>query len=156
MAGNLSNTAEEKILLSSVGKAASSWPPTGVWCALFTAAPSDTAFGTEVSGTGYARVQVTSSTTISVFGTYDSTTGSIKNNGTYNASTTLSSGGSGIITFATAQASWGTVTHVALLDSSTGTAASNVIWYGQLTTPKTVNNGDTVSFAASDLVLSLD
>ena len=31
----------------------------GVWVALFTAAPSDSAAGTEVSGSGYTRINVT-------------------------------------------------------------------------------------------------
>lgn len=156
MAGNLSDYAEEKILLSSVGKTASSWPPTDVWIALYSVTPGDATAGTEITGTGYARVKVTSSTTTtgSVFGSY--LTGQIKNNNTQNATSAglgTAGAGTGTITFPQATASWGTVNGVALVTAST---AGSVIWYGDLSSPKTVNSGDTVSFAAGDLVLSLD
>lgn len=153
MAGNLSNWAEENILKLSVGKAA--WTNTNVYAALYTTAPGDSTSGTEVSGTGYARVQVSNGTN-SVFGntyTSGSSTG-IKNDGTYNATSSgLAGSGSGIITFPQATASWGVVTAVALLDNSTG---GNIIWYGTLTNSKTVDANDTVSFAAGDLQLTID
>lgn len=154
MAGNLSNYAEEKILELSVGKNA--WSKPLVWAALYTTAPTDTTSGTEVSGGSYARVPVSDATN-SVFGEADvSPSGSavIKNNGTYNATSAgLSSSGSGIITFPQSSAAWGTVVAVALVDAAT---AGNIIWYGTLTNSKVVDQNDTVSFAASDLQLSID
>lgn len=165
MPGNLSDYAEKKILDHSVGKA--SWlMPTTVYCALYTTTPTDstaTSSTGEVSttSTGYARVLVSNSsgtgTQGSVFSSADSSTAgaaTIKNNHTYNATSAgLSASGSGIITFPTATAAWGSVVAVALVDAAT---AGNILWYGTLTVAKTVANGDTVSFAAGDLVLSLD
>lgn len=149
MAGNLSNYAENKILELSTGKTA--WSKPSVWAALYTTAPTDAGGGTEVSGGSYVRVPVADASN-SVWGT--AANGGITNNGTYNATSAgLSSSGSGIITFPKATASWGTVTAVALVDASTG---GNVLWYGELTNSKTIDIDDTVSFAASDLQLSLD
>lgn len=54
------------------------------------------------------------------------------------------------ITFPTATASWGTVTHVAILDSATY-GAGNMLFYGALDVAKTVNVGDTFKFAIGDL-----
>ena len=52
------------------------------------------------------------------------------------------------ITFTTATASWGTITHVALLDASTG---GNVIMHSALDANKTVASGDTFKINAGDL-----
>jgi hypothetical protein len=149
MAGNLSNYAENKILEVSTGKTA--WTKPAVWAALFTVAPTDSTGGTEVAGGSYVRVQVADASN-SVWGT--ASAGSITNNGTYSTSGAgLASSGNGTITFPKATASWGTVVAVALLDAST---SGNVLWYGELTNPKTIDIDDTVSFAPSDLQLSLD
>jgi len=156
MAGNLSNEAENKILEHSTGKTA--WSKPTVYLALFTSAPTDSTTGTEVSGGGYNRVIVSDGTN-SVFGAAGS--GQITNNGTYNNSTgsntTLTSSGTGVISFAPASASWGVVTSVALVSSaSAALTTSDIIWYGTLTSSKTVDSGDTFQFAASSLTLSLD
>lgn len=150
MAGNLSNYAENKILELSTGKTA--WSKPEVWVGLYTTAPTDSTGGTEVSGGSYTRIKV-SDTTNSVFGT--ASAGSIANNGSFNSSSssTLTGSGTGVITFPKATASWGTINAVALLDAST---SGNVLWYGELTNPKTIDIDDTVSFAANDLQLSLD
>lgn len=52
------------------------------------------------------------------------------------------------ITFPTATASWGTITHVALIDALT---AGNVIMHSALDASKTVNDGDTFKINAGDL-----
>lgn len=134
MAGNLSDAAENKILDHSVGK--TSWTMPTVYVALFTTAPTDSTFGTEVSGGSYARVATTGSS--------------------WNAAAAGTTSNATALIFPTATASWGTVTAVALLDSNSGTAASNVIWYGTLTSNKTVDTGDTFQFAAGALTLSLN
>lgn len=90
---------------------------------------------TEPSGGSYARV-ATSGTT---WGTAAS--GSITN--------------STAITFPAATADWASgsnLTYVVLYDAST---AGNMIAYGALSTAKNVLNGDTVSFSASSLTVSL-
>lgn len=118
--------------------------PTTVYIALFTAAPSDAGGGTEVTGGAYARVQVGPSLTAW--------------NGTHGNTTGVSSGTGGLtdnaadITFTTATASWGVVTHVAIMDAVTG---GNVLFHGALTASKTVDNGDTFKFNAGDLDITL-
>ena len=52
------------------------------------------------------------------------------------------------ITFPTATASWGTVTHVALMDAIT---AGNVIMHSALDASKAVGSGDTFKINAGDL-----
>lgn len=117
---------------------------TTLYVALLTAAPSDSGGGTEVSGNGYARVSVTSSLT-NWAGTQST------------GSTTASSGtggqtsNNGAITFPTPSATWGTVTHFAIYDAATG---GNLLFYGALTIPKTVNQSDTVSFPAGSLAVT--
>lgn len=121
-------------------------PPAGLHMGLLTAAPSDSAAGTEVSGNNYARVNLAPSLT-NWAGTQAA------------ASTTASTGTSGTtsnnsaINFPTPSATWGTVTHFAIYDAST---AGNMLFYGALTTSKTINSGDTVSFAAAALTVQID
>lgn len=122
-------------------------PPANVYVALFTAAPSDTGGGTEVSGGSYARVEVASS---------------LANwSGTQAAGSTTASSGTGgttsnnaTITFPAPTASWGTITHMGIFDAATD---GNLLAYGALTTSKNVNNGDAApSFAAAALTIQLD
>lgn len=120
--------------------------PTTVYIALFTAAPSDTGGGTEVSGGSYARVQVGPSDT-----TWNATQGG--------APAAASSGTGGqtanasAITFPTPSANWGVITHFAIMDAST---AGNFLLWGALGTAKTVNNGDPApSFIAGALTVTL-
>lgn len=133
MAGNLSNYAENKVLEHSVGK--STWTTPSCYVALYTVAPTDSTSGTEVStsGTAYSRQQLLSTDWGSA------SNGSI---------TTTSD-----VTFSTATASWGTVVAAAIVDAST---SGNIIWYGTLTSNKTVDSGDTFKITAGNLTLSLD
>jgi hypothetical protein len=70
------------------------------------------------------------------------------------------SGGNGLtsnssaITFNQASGSWGTITHIAIVDTATH-GAGNVLFHGALTVSKTVNNGDTFSFQIGDLQITL-
>ena len=59
------------------------------------------------------------------------------------------------INFATPSGSWGTVTHFAIIDSATH-GAGNVILSGALTASRSIQSGDTVSFPAGDLDVTLD
>lgn len=109
------------------------------YVALFTAAPGETGGGTEVSGGAYARVLVNPNSGIAP---------------KWNLA--VADGGSGgylvdnanDITFPTATANWGTVTHVATKDAA---AAGNFLHYGALTASKTVNTDDIFKFAAGAL-----
>lgn len=56
------------------------------------------------------------------------------------------------VTFPAATASWGEITHVAVLDAATG---GNVLFYGAVTTPKTIESGDTFQVSAGNLTISL-
>ena len=131
----------ENKLVDQLFRAQSAPATSTLYVALYTAAPSDTGGGTEVTGGSYARVAVTSSLANWA--------------GTQSAgSTTVSSGTSGAtsnnnsITFPTPTATWGTVTHFAIYDATSG---GNELFWGALTIAKTVNPGDTVSFPAASL-----
>ena len=56
------------------------------------------------------------------------------------------------ITFPTATASWGTITHVALMDAIT---AGNVLMHSILDASKTVGSGDTFKISAGDLDVTI-
>ena len=58
------------------------------------------------------------------------------------------------ITFPTATASWGTVTSVAIMDSTTEDDG-NVLFYDNTMTDQAVGSGDTVSFAISALDIEM-
>lgn len=127
--------------------AAAGTGPTNLYVGLLTAAPSDAGGGTEVTGGSYARVTVASSLANWA--------------GTQGAGTTVASSGTsgttsnnGAITFPTPTANWGTVTHFGIYDA---TSAGNLLFWGALTTSKTVNNGDAApSFAAAALSIQID
>lgn len=122
-------------------------PPTSVYVGLFTAAPTDAGGGTEVSGNAYARVAIASSLanwagTQAAASTTASTgtSGTTSNNGAVNFPTPTPSG-------------WGTVVAFGLFDALT---AGNLLFYGNLTVSKTINAGDTVTFAAASLSIQID
>ena len=109
-------------------------PPANVYLALFTAAPSDSGGGTEVSGGSYARKAV-------------STTGQWSAPGVGGLTDNINAQA-----FVTATASWGTVTHVGIFDAA---SAGNLLFHGALTVSKTVGSGDTFQFSAGDLDITL-
>ena len=97
---------------------------------LYTSDPGDDDAGTEVAGGTYARQPV--SFGIGVAGLY-------KNDA--------------LITFPTATAGWGTVTHFGLRDAD---AAGNLWIHGALTAPKLVETDDTVKVAIDALQVTWD
>lgn len=124
--------------------------PTNVYVGLLTAGPSDAGGGTEVTGGAYARATVAATAaswgaTQGTPGTANTTATSTGSSGTtYNNAT---------ITFATPTATWGSVTHIGVYDAA---SAGNLLFYATLTTPKTINSGDTVSFAPGALTFQID
>lgn len=104
--------------------------PTAWYLALFTSNPADDASGTEVStsGTAYAR----QSATFTVSGDTASNNAAIE--------------------FPTATASFGTVSHVAVFDASTG---GNMIAYAALTSSKAIDTGDVFRVPSGDLDITL-
>lgn len=123
-------------------------PPTIIYVGLFTATPSDAGGGTEVSGGAYARAGLTGSLT-----NWAGTNGA--------GGTGVSSGSSGItsnnvaITFpAPTGANWGVITSFGIFDAAD---AGNLLFWGPLTTNKTVNDGDAApSFPAGTLTVTED
>jgi len=121
----------ENLLLNWLMTTGTATRPTSWYVALYTAAPSDAGGGTEVSGSGYTRQSVSWGTATGTGGTTDN---------------------SGAVSFTASGGSFGTVTHIGIFDASTG---GNLLWHGALTASKTVNDGDTLQFAAGDIDLTL-
>lgn len=71
---------------------------------------------------------------------------------TFNAASGGSSASAATVTFDAATANWGTVTHVAVMDADT---AGQVLFYGAVTTSKTIETGDTFQVSAGNLTISL-
>jgi hypothetical protein len=107
--------------------------PTAFFVGLFTAAPSDTGGGTEVSGNGYARVA----------------TGTMTVSGT---SPTTATNAAAIEFAAASGGNWGSVGWAAIFDASTG---GNMIAWAALSTARTINNGDVLRIPAGDLDVTL-
>ena len=130
----LSNSAE-KLLLDFLMTTGTATRPTAWYVALYTAAPNDASTGstggTEDSGNGYSRQAVTFAAAATPGGTTTST----------DAQSFTASGGD-----------FGTVTHMAIIDASSG---GNMLWHGALTTSRTVNDGDTLTFSAGNIDLTL-
>ena len=106
--------------------------PTAWYVGLFTAAPSDTGGGTEVSGNGYAR----------------KATGTITVSGTATTATNDAA-----IEFAAASGgNWGTITHAAIFDAST---SGNMMAWAALTTSRVINDGDIFVIPIGDLTITL-
>lgn len=130
-----SNYLENKVLdhvLTSTGYTA----PTTRYLALFNNTSGNAATnleaGTltdEVAGTSYARQAVA-----------------------FSAASGGSSATSGTVTFPAAGSSWGSVTHVAVMDALT---SGNVLFWGAVTTPKTIDSGDTFQVSTGNLTVSL-
>lgn len=104
-----------------------------VYVALFTAdtgLEADSGWaGTEVSGGSYARQLAGLS-----------------------AASGGASSNAAAIEFPQATASWGTITHVALIDAVT---AGHVLMWSALDAPKAVDNGDTFKIAVGDLDITV-
>jgi hypothetical protein len=71
---------------------------------------------------------------------------------TFAAASGGSSATNATVTFDTASASWGTITHVAVLDNIT---SGNVLFWGAVTTSKTIDSGDTFQVTSGNLTVSL-
>lgn len=121
----------EKLLLDWMMTSGSATRPTAWYVALYTAAPSDSGGGTEVSTGGYARQSVTFDAATSPGGTTSN---------------------SGEVSFTAAGADYGTVTHMGIFDASTG---GNLLWHGALTASKSVADGDTLTFAVGNIDLTM-
>lgn len=131
MAGSKSDYAELKVLELLVGKTAFTLPT--AYVALFTVAPSDPGGGTEVVDGSYAR-KVTAGSDWS-----DAAAGHIDN--------------AEDIIFVEATADWGEVVAFATYDAISG---GNMLHWGDLTTPKTIESGEQAKFPAGSLDFTED
>jgi hypothetical protein len=117
--------------LSSKGETAILTPlTTTAYVSLHTADPGDTG-ANELSGGAYARLGPVT----------------FANAG---SNPTVASNSS-VLTYAAATAAWGMITHFGVWDAAT---VGNFRGSGALTTPKTVNSGDTARFAANALTIT--
>ena len=125
--------------------------PGNTWIGLTAAPLSDSStapYTTEFSGNNYSRVQVVSNLS-SWMGT------------NYNSSGTISSGSNGTVSNNTAISfpaptggNWGVANSFGIFDAITG---GNLLFYGQLSAPKTINNGDSGPiFSANTLSIQID
>lgn len=134
MAGSFSNFLELEILDQLFGGAAYSFPAT-LYFGLSTADPLDDASGNaEPGGGSYARDAVTANAT----NFPAAASGSITNDT--------------VIEFPEATGSWGTITHGTIWDAAT---VGNMLCHWDLTASKTVDSGDTVSYAVAAFVCTL-
>lgn len=115
-----------------------SWTkPTVLAVALFTATPSDSGGGTEVTGGSYARVNVPP----------------LDANWTAVSATDGATDNAAAITFPTPSANWGTVVAFGIFDA---TSAGNLLVWGPIAPSKTINNGDPApSFAIGALDITI-
>lgn len=126
----ISNYLENKLIDHILRNTPYTTPGTSIYIALYTSDPTDADTGSEVSGGSYARVQVTA----------------------WNAPASRATANTSDIPFTQSTGSWGTVSHIGIRDNSTG---GNLLFYGQLTTSRTVNSGDIFTIEAGELDVSL-
>jgi len=144
---SLNDYAENKIVDHVFrGTAFSESSPGSYYVGLHTTSCTDAALGTEVSGAGYSRIAIARSQAAW--------------NGTHGTNSGPSSGTNGtisnnaIIQYGSPTANWGGVTSFSVSDAITG---GNPIVCTDLTTAKTINNGDAApSFAAGALTIQID
>lgn len=118
-----------------------------VYIGLYTATPSDTGGGTEVTGGSYARVAVASS--LANWAGTQAAASVVASSGT-NGTTS----NNGAITFPAPTANWGTITSFGIFDAATG---GNLLLWAPLTASKTVNNGDAAPvIVAAALTIQID
>jgi hypothetical protein len=104
--------------------------PTTVYVGLYTSDPGEGNTGTEVSGGSYARTAVT-----------------------FGAPSNGVSTNSASVTFPTATGTWGTVTHVGILDATT---SGNLLYYTALDASKSIASGDVFTISTGNLSVTLE
>ena len=119
----------ENAVINAVLRNTTYTSPATVYVSLYTSDPTDADVGTEVSGGSYARVAVTM--------------GAPSNGVTSNSAD---------VTFPTATASWGVVTHIGIHDDLT---AGNLLFHTPLDTSKTIDSGDIFKITTGNLSVTL-
>tara|TARA_A100001035_G_C27655819_1_gene441461 strand:+ start:346 stop:786 length:441 start_codon:yes stop_codon:yes gene_type:complete len=141
-----SNYLENELLDHVLGENGKNFnSPSNLYLALFTSdgglEANDSSSFTEIStsGSAYARKDINVDGSSGAFG--NASGGSASNSQT--------------ITFSAATSNWGTVTHVAIMDSADSSGTNNVLFHGAVTTSKTIESGDTFQVSASNLTITL-
>jgi hypothetical protein len=119
----------ENALINATLRNTSYTSPSTVYVGLFTTDPTDAGTGTEVTGGSYARKSVTF--------------GAPSNGVTTN---------SGAVEFDQATASWGTITHIGILDALT---SGNLLYHTALDVSKAIDTGDIFKIAIGSLSVTL-
>ena len=119
----------ENALINAVLRNTTYTSPATVYVSLYTTDPTDADTGTEVSGGSYARTAVTM--------------GAPSNGVSTNSAD---------VTFPTATASWGTVSHIGIHDAST---SGNLLFHTPLDTSKTIDSGDIFKITTGNLSVTL-
>lgn len=114
-------------LFDHVLRAQTYTPPSSIYVALYTSNPGDDDSGTEVSGDGYERVTAT-----------------------FSAASGRKTSNSADVEFPEATGSWGTITHIGLRTAST---AGDLLYYGALTSPVTIGEGQQLIFKTGNIEL---
>ena len=122
-----SNYLENKVLDHVFGGVPYSAPAT-LYLALYTSDPGDGNTGTECSGTAYARQTIAFTVTADT------------------------ASNSAAVEFPVAGSSWGTITHVGILDQLT---SGNLLAHGALTASKAIASGDVFRVEIGDLDITL-
>jgi hypothetical protein len=120
----------ENALINATLRNTSYTSPTTVYVGLYTTDPGEGNTGTEVSGGSYARTAVT-----------------------FGAPSNGVSTNSASVTFPTATGTWGTVTHVGILDAST---SGNLLYYTALDASKSIASGDVFTISTGNLSVTLE
>jgi hypothetical protein len=123
-------TYTEDKVLDHILKGTSFTAPAVVYVALYTSATNAAGGGTECTGGGYTR---------KTMGFTTATSGATENNGD--------------VEFPTATDAWGTLTHTAILDASSG---GNMLMETALTASKTISTGDVFRFQSGEFDVTLD
>ena len=118
----------EAAVLDAVLRNTSYTSPSTVYLGLYTTAPGDDNSGTEVSGGSYARQSCAFSRTAGV----GSNTSAVE--------------------WPTATGSWGTITHIGVLDAST---SGNLLYHASLSSSKAITTGDIFRVPAGDLTVTM-
>lgn len=104
--------------------------PSAVYLALFSTAPSDAGGGTELSGSGYAREEIS-----------------------FGASSGGVSANDADVEFEASGGDWVEATHFAIFDAST---SGNMLFHGALANSAEVTDGGTLTFAIGDITVTSD
>ena len=119
----------ENALINATLRATTFTSPSAVYVGLYTADPTDAGSGTEVSGGSYARQSVT-----------------------FGAPSNGVSTNSAAVEFPQCTSTWGTVSHIGILDAST---SGNLYYHTALDSSKTIETGDVFKIAIGNLSVTL-